>query len=250
MSNFLDNLAARTLQPSAVLRPRLAGLFEPHEEALAPPSLDAEQDVVALAPARDDLEQRPRVRPAAPELLAQQNTLASPLIMRPMEPPPRLSPDELRQAAPPRAAHDAAPPVHRPAVPTEGETTAAPRRTALSAAAAPAASPATLEPQFVAAPPPPVQPHGTLQVPHTSPARPVPIEPQFVAARARTVDEPRQAASSPAGVVPEPAPTIRVTIGRVEVRASTPPAPRPQSVRQRTAPSLDEYLQRTRERRR
>lgn len=41
------------------------------------------------------------------------------------------------------------------------------------------------------------------------------------------------------------APIIEVTIGRIEVRAVTPPAPTPQPTRQRQAPpkmSLDDYL--------
>ncbi|MEM1053944.1 MAG: hypothetical protein AAGI52_00340 [Bacteroidota bacterium] len=44
--------------------------------------------------------------------------------------------------------------------------------------------------------------------------------------------------------MPEPVPTIHVTIGRVEVRAVTPPPPTPRRQAERPAPviSLDEFL--------
>ncbi|QSQ27593.1 hypothetical protein JY651_22935 [Pyxidicoccus parkwayensis] len=53
--------------------------------------------------------------------------------------------------------------------------------------------------------------------------------------------------SSPLPTAPESAPTqvVQVTIGRIEVRAATPPAPaRPAPARQSSALSLDEYLRR------
>jgi hypothetical protein len=42
------------------------------------------------------------------------------------------------------------------------------------------------------------------------------------------------------------APAVQVTIGRVEVRASTPAAPERKPARQPTVMSLDEYLKRAR----
>jgi hypothetical protein len=77
-----------------------------------------------------------------------------------------------------------------------------------------------------------------------------PVQPTRPSAPATTAVEPRvtpyvkpsaRARAEPAAT-PKPAPTIQVTIGRIEVRATPPPAP-PQ--KQRSAPpvmSLDEYL--------
>lgn len=71
--------------------------------------------------------------------------------------------------------------------------------------------------------------------------RPVPARPPTADARAAAL--PQRSEAGFRGI--QAAPTIEVTIGRIEVRALTPPAPPPAPSRQRQAPpkmSLDDYL--------
>jgi hypothetical protein len=92
------------------------------------------------------------------------------------------------------------------------------------------------------------------QPPNSSPGALIPpaITPVVARPRAKSNEgQPSQNLTGPAGS-PEATPTVHVTIGRVEVRATPPPNP-PQKVQRNRAPimSLDEYLrQRTQESRR
>jgi len=106
-------------------------------------------------------------------------------------------------------------------------------------------------PTSEAIPQPGVPEQATVPGAPLSPTSP-PLEPRPMqgAVAARPLITPRiEPATQPPGrsaATPEPAPTIRVTIGRVEVRAITPPAPpvaRPKPARTGPTLSLDDYLQ-------
>jgi len=68
----------------------------------------------------------------------------------------------------------------------------------------------------------------------------------MVVARRREMLRPERGAKSTAGPGPqasaEPAPTIQVTIGRIEVRATSPAAPPQKQKAASPAMSLEEYL--------
>ena len=83
--------------------------------------------------------------------------------------------------------------------------------------------------------PEPVSVHARLS---STPAMPV-VQPHVTLYR-----EPPISISSEGTAMPEPAPTIKITIGRVDVRAIMPaaPAPRPAPTRPSPALSLDDYL--------
>jgi hypothetical protein len=65
-------------------------------------------------------------------------------------------------------------------------------------------------------------------------------------APARFGAQPRPARQPDAASTTAPPPTVRVTIGRIEVRAARPPQPAQLAVREEAAPSmgLDDYLRR------
>lgn len=99
-------------------------------------------------------------------------------------------------------------------------------------------------------PAPPTQ--SRLLIPPAGPLVPLadslaPVEPAAQTGRRQSVP---QAAVSLSTEPPGETSTLQVTIGRVEVRAVNPPAPRPAPPRSRPVLSLDSYLKQRRERRR
>jgi len=249
MSDFLGHLAARIVDPERAVRPRLASRFEPVSPAapalpdnggLQGPSLvevRAEEPAIAPPPARS---LRPATAaPAAPEATAEEAerepapapsrrrrarrrsgaedapALSAPLPrprQEPLQAQVRPAPSRPRMGPTPSSEPDGAPAVREPA----DSPSSRGRRLSARDGPEPADSPAPRPPPTFAAPP-----SGTTAA--------------LLAPPARAVLAPR--AKQP------PEPTIQVTIGRIEVRATPPPAPstRPPT----TAPaavSLDEYL--------
>ena len=251
MSDFLGNLVARSLEPSAQIGPQLPSPFEPPqasgiETGTAPwmefESSEGDQAGAGSVPA---LAAAPA---AAPVALPRSDARPQPAVPAPGD---RSLPDE--ESGPP--------PYRGRQIPPE----------ALISVKSVAAD-AVLEPSSL---PGSVQPLVELRAGETAalgPAKPVPVEPampgretlppetppptaQALPTRegATMVARPRTRLAQPAGPVPaegeqpasgpESPPTIRVTIGRVEVRAVMPPAPEP-APPTRHAPqlSLDDYL--------
>jgi hypothetical protein len=253
MSSFLDNLAARVLHPAAALRPRLAGLFEPpdgNSSSSAPLPADIAQTVVAPAPRNLMQDARPVARQPAPierQVIAQRTAAAPPV-------PP--------MASPPLPAHSQIEPWPTyTSLAQERQPSAAPRHTTpadveVSLArpdrevARPSSQPAMQQTNWhAAAPAVPSQPSERSPEPAIVPARRAPVEPIGAPAQPRPAAEP-PAARVDATAPPAPAPTIHVTIGRVEVRANLPAASQPAAPRRGSAISLDDYLQQQAERRR
>lgn len=80
-------------------------------------------------------------------------------------------------------------------------------------------------------------PSADTQPPAVPPTREIPVEPTPIRPMADGPARQRREA--------QPAPTIRVTIGRIEVRATTPPTPKPppRPARREPTVSLDQYLE-------
>ena len=218
MSDYLGNIAARALGLSVVARPR-PSLFEPRRAspetlAVGPTAVPPPQEGGAKeAPRAVTVRARPR-RPSE------------------IEPRPRKTPSvEPESEAPPVPAWPAEPPSGRTPVrasppPVDGH--------AAAPAVAETPGPRAAPPREPAAPPAD-QPIET--------ARPTP--------RTRAAPEPSLAVtpSFPTPTRRAPAPTVRVTIGRIDVRAvqtEQPPEPR-KKARPGPRMSLDEYLGKTRE---
>jgi hypothetical protein len=311
MSDYLANLAARSLAPERSVQPRLASRFEPVAEApplwaepppAAPPVFAerVEEGVAARplpprAPASRSRRSAPpgAIEPSseerpAPEPVRRQRARASRPLETPEPPeirsaleerphprplshlPPALSPGEgrkaketpllqvdspefppspgggrvgdgrgaggeesLRPALQPRLSPPL--PRHSRAFATEDrEIQDASPRARQAGTVAPAAR--LEEPPRPAAPPP-----QTAPPPRPAPPARVVLEPRVTVAPAA----PPPALPAPLRAAEAPAPTIQVTIGRIEVRATPPPAqpsrPRPSAP---SALSLEEYLRR------
>ena len=223
MSEFLGNLAARALGLSAVARPRPA-IFEARRAAPEPLALEPETVSMPQAGRADEAPRAP-TRP------------------RPTQPAKKVE-SQVRKPVPSAEAEADAPPVRAfPAEPPAARTRA---RVAPPPGDRPTnAQPVTERgvPVLPAAPPPEraEMPADTAIATTPSP-RPT-----------RAASEPTLAVrpSVPGRVKRDTAgPTVRVTIGRIEVRAvkaEEPPEPR-KKPRQAPRISLDDYLGRERER--
>jgi hypothetical protein len=276
MSDYLGRLAARTiathdaLPAGEIVRPRMLSAFEPPDAAIEP--IDARdrdafaqaQDAVAgvgplpaaphLPPALDRQHPAEQTRPQAPP-----GSSALQGAMRPGLSATRQSrlPD---QSDPPEPSPHARPPIRAEAVGAMGADLPEPtpsrldaRHTSADALTAPRivpapptptiASPPALAPTADAAMPESTRPLTRAEAPTAQAADPVAALPSLRAASASPI-----APQFPAAALQPPAPpTIRVTIGRIEVRAITPPArPAPRATSERRGPalSLDGYLKR------
>jgi hypothetical protein len=273
MTDYLEHLAARALGLADVVRPRLIGLFEP---------LDPSDTVVAAEPFEVQEIERPsgRAMPPDPRPVPERSVARRQETPRPAAEARRLQVDDRGRAPPasstrserqPSEPERAAPPAETAAPPRESDSpavTAADVETppARQAAAVPAPSPASSTPGRPPSWPGP-RPPAISQDPPTvaaSPRRTAGGPPRSAPqSRVESPSPPRppSALAPPNG--PEPrrgerdasspaptAPTIRVTIGRVDVRALAQPAPRPAAPRRASAIALNEYLKQRRERRR
>jgi hypothetical protein len=208
MSDYLTNLAARALGRSVVARPRRL-LFELRRGAAETP-LRGGAEPEARAP--EAVVDSPVREPATPEAIRERDGTAVPDGDR----------GPLRVAAPPRA-------------PGRGRSRAA---AALPGPAEHGAAPSAAKERRVPAAPPKPETHRPGV--RTEPARPGSL---------RAEAPPVLAARPPRPQVPAkdaPASTVRVTIGRVDVRAVTPEQPPEQRRKPTRAPrmSLDDYLSR------
>jgi hypothetical protein len=223
MADFFTRLGARTLGLAPVARPRMA---TPYEAASHLPELNIEMPAAApratphsaAETAGADLAPAARAAIAPPALAPRLGRFAS---IRPAE-----RPQDLTFAA----SDDAAPGAPRPA----------PFRPLVSPVASMPSAPVPRAPAAQA------RPHADGALPQRSePSEPAPtVSPSFAPPRAAG------AARPDASPVRTPwrdaraadAPTVQVTIGRVEVRAAPPPAPLP-AQRRSALRSLDDYLQ-------
>ncbi|HEV2862132.1 MAG TPA: hypothetical protein VGX48_14070 [Pyrinomonadaceae bacterium] len=235
MSDYLKNLVERTLDPSRVVQPRLASRFEPHGTFAA---FDLETQEGETDPAAPPFEAHAEARHADATPHAES---APPT---PVEHFAAPSVFEGRPESPPREPPPAPPIEHAPDAPTTAKTLVekeAPRPTAASVEAG--KSPAREETSikvFDAKREPPRSPEsGPTQRPRVVEPRLSPLPKVFEA-------QPPRASADEAGR-DEAAPTIRVTIGRVDVRAVAAPAKearRAPAPPPRPALTLEDYLRR------
>jgi hypothetical protein len=277
MSDYLGNLAARSLGPAQAVRPRLASRFEPVPSAPSPFQAETERaalletavEETAAAPTRTSrLAETPRRRTAPPEPVEEEPS-APPRrrrarrdpVVEEIEPvPERRRPEPVSTVIAP--APVAMVPLQKPVadrgVPPSEASPPGPLSTRVergNLGRAAVAQPVLPRPQEAFA----VSPR---QAPSASSPLSTPVErgPGGEASRANRPGDRELPESKPASTILQPkvtvierepfsvhreapAPTIQVTIGRIEVRA-TPAAKAP--VRERpsapSALSLEEYL--------
>jgi hypothetical protein len=271
MTDFLSNLVARTIAQPA-LQPRTRGRFEPAAAEAAPlvwpeaqPQVARPTDSVAPRAAAT-----PRVRTAMSEPARTEATVRD---ESEHEEPPRetVTPKNIEppRPTPMRRATEPAPPAPRtqtreaatPPQPARAEThREVERETVVEVVTR--TEPATPPMQRRAktsrtTPPEPTTPHRHDEVPPridaTEPPSPASAEPAQATTRTtRTrrdtfANAPRLPASrqlaDPRPLTPDPTPTIHVSIGRIEVRATTQQAP-PRRESTRAPMSIDEYVAR------
>jgi hypothetical protein len=251
MSDYLRNLVTRSLNMSNVIQPRLASLFEPPGRDNEPilPTLPFETEVQTgypmVSPGRDRFPE-PTQTPAHSQAVPLAE-MSPPITDQMNHVPVPRSPGYVEIAAPDFSRE---PRPGEPLAVITAVTTPRPKEAWL-------AQPATAVRETTAHPPTDTigrhQPTGievsvqqgtqaTIQAIHPSTKGPSPTQP-------RVIPDLRPAAP-PAPMVParvsiperQPAPTIQVTIGRIEVRATPSSASPPQPRRSIPPMSLEEYL--------
>lgn len=252
MSDYLQNLLARSLNPSRGVQPRLASLYEPRAAAFAPTvsdSFDTAEAETEPRPPDADEAARPERRTAD----------AAKEFPRPAWPEAPTAPQQ------PFANASRQPDASRPAetrAERRIENDAAPRLSRLSAEepAPPAPTPSSEEVRKHASQVEPARRDSEAARDVPAPAasvRPPAAEPRVKPAPAVRLFEPRiqPAPPQPPARPPqlseeraqaEAAPTIRVTIGRVDVRAvaGVPQEKRRAPEQPRPGLTLEEYLRR------
>ncbi len=246
MSDFFANLAARAVETSATIRPRLATRFEP----VAPPEpftevvietagaeTGAPTPIASVAEkAPSPVESEPASVPVAPPSDATGaipvGSVASPIVAAPSA------------AAPPQPWARDAPSAPEPSAAPRDDRAATPSAATLrrpSARDVPSASEPSVAPRDDHAATPPVPKRTHHAAPPASPAFPLAVPPTLPREIGTTL-APRVAAVER----PEPPPVetiVHVNIGRIELRAPPPPAA---AKRERAVPAvttLAEYLQ-------
>lgn len=262
MADFLGRLVRRVWREMPTVQPYLPSLFAPGRPLAvdAVPALDVAHTVVPPpAAAPDGQAAHGARRPAAPPLDAVPSSAMTPVPVRVMVPLPQR--DEAIAAAGPHEARQASRQALRPA-PSADAATGGPARPhpgmtapGLHAAVAPPRQPARVPEETPETLPslgetPRVLPMAatasaalTLPAPRVPPRvntpRPAPIRLQDGPVSAFG---PRHEPPSATQLEGPEASIIRVTIGRIEVRAVLPPAPPPSRSRRVPAMSLDDYL--------
>jgi hypothetical protein len=249
MADYFRHLVVRSLQPQAVVQPRLAGRYEPLQPG--GPSWAAGQEAGLETDSEVQVRAQPQTRPdpAAPRPQAVGSVLEEtrlPLQSSPEEPSPGLRPAPLQQEAGlksvsmpelvPLPRDRAAPPPPAPVPADEPRNENAP--IAVPPAAARLEAPAP-EPAAPASP-------GERSPQPESPPAPPRLELKPILAPAPLVGQPERPREAPVPPAVEPAPVVNITIGRIEVRAA-PPKTDALARKARSAPpvmSLEEYLKR------
>jgi hypothetical protein len=260
MADFLTRLARRAIGTEPTVRPVLAPLFAPGPDL---PAVGADDSLIAIeeqdhdAPAHVPSSRRP-VRGAAPP----SGPIGEPASTLPVPHPPlsalampTAAPSEPSASGSPQSASRAAVP---PPSPLSGDQ---------PAAAPPAGQPTVEVPPLAAAPPERAEviasraAAASVDRPAVAESLPRPVEPTGLLtsvsiankgrseeSAARPVESAMAATPPPAEAAPPPPPTvpptIRVSIGRIDVRAVQAPvsAPRRTVPTAPAAPSLEEYL--------
>ncbi len=272
--SYLDNLVARHLLETAVIQPRPVSLFEPWPGTapLFPAPVTGEEAAAVSPPAAHPLP-RPQTPPIPSPTMqsAQQPALPTPAppapqaaLPPPLPPTPTLRPTSPEPARQPRKQPPVndAPAAIQPALPRQ------PAPTPVTPVNVTPASPYhQAEPQLVKETHPPViireqitllKPVTETPTPLTLPLvetvreQPIQPSPPVVAAPATirpehirpfTPANGRSANHQLPGTQPEPATTVQITIGRIEVRATPPPPAKVEQKQLRTPVlSLDDYL--------
>ncbi len=247
MSDFLTHLAARALAPAASVRPRLASLFEPPPASRA---LHARRVFVESETGDEATANQDRVQ-ASQDAIATRTTLSgAPQPVRTTRGEPLSANSISRSSAQPSSTEgrDEGP---APLAPRSSQLEEAnssneecqglgattPPRTILSATPNPSLAPTSAglsHPDAVS--PTLLPPQPLLVAPRRDVQMPEPLRPgSFTRARDHGLMQSADATARP--------PAIHVTIGRLEIRAVTPPAAQPRSPSAR-APlvSLENYL--------
>ena len=246
MSDYLSNVAAKSLNLIEPIHPRLASRFEPLpaiDWLTAGLPLEAEPVEEAPRPASMAFEAAQLSVSApvsAPPTAAPRQPLAAPMAVVPTT-PDRSPVDQPLQSLRNSTTGDVVPPSARsstrPSSARRHEARQQGRPTSLPIQDAPLATQTTGDAPSSVIP----------SIPATVGARPA------VAPHVESVTPVTPATPTVSPPVSQSAPTIRVTIGRIDVRAVMPPAPpAPRSRPSRPGPtlSLEDYLQQRREGRR
>jgi hypothetical protein len=260
MSNYLNSLVARQLDRESLVQPRLPSLFEPPAFTGLPHALgaaDSRAPIEPVAPGKlptvehIEAEHIVAVRPEAGSPVKPRSGSRSSFSSSPDETPGTewrgrqnmesiaSSPAELTPDQP----HEVAPPVTAPQAQGATSTTITPRSLV---------SPETSPVPRQNIPPSPAHLIQTTINEMVSDETKGGVEskrdPRIVQPRVVLPNENRRAGNNSVmpGPLPtsEPAPVINVTIGRIEVRASTPTTPPRKQPSAKPLMSLDEYLQR------
>lgn len=228
MSDFLTRLAQRSIGAAPLIAPRLPSLFAPAEEPngnVADTAAAAAAGSAALVPATPQSQAAGRTAPALGESPADIHS------------PQRSAAAEAANASAPAARGDG--------TPHHVESTRVPPVSAAqenAQVAPPLPAPVVSR---LAVPPETPATRGERDTPAAAPEPWAPLLPQYEAKAESTA--PFSAVTVPlADAGARTAPTVHITIGRVEVRANipaSPPAPRPRAASQPTL-SLGDYLKR------
>jgi len=225
VNDYLTNLAARSLESVPALQPRLRSRFEPAEQA------DAASPFTAAPP---EIE-----RETSASIAAQPHRVATAdRDAQPDSPPPTIAePKKIEASAPPAAQKNNDETPHQPE-PTPREQTAQTvirERTVISEVVH-RREPRPRSIQTRAAE---IEPHPSASEQVTAPSPVIALPPVTPLFEDRGEDHFTREGKQPS----VPAPTIQVTIGRIEVRATPPPSsPKPRATR--ATLSLDDYLHR------
>lgn len=252
MSGFFELLAGRAAEPEGALQPRRASRFETPAAQTDEPPTEVAGDAAAerrRAPS-DSTAPAPAVSSAKRPVAPMPETRAASAARTEASAPPapavreRIETVRVERREPGRAPADAPPP---PAAVSRRERNPEP-----SAAGdegnqryLPDESPAAREPELRESAPPPEARLESTPVARQESVPPAPLLSRAPLPAAVAPPAPSGAAGREPTSDTPPAPTIRISIGTVEIRAVNPAAPapaRPATAAARSRPSLDDYL--------
>jgi hypothetical protein len=251
MSDYLNGLVARSLSLAQVIKPRVPSLFEPqaiggrlsaHGLSVKTKEDDALSETVTetVARPRPSEQRKPGQRwfDDSVELREGRSQATVPTLVIPQ---PVEAKAEQARAAPPIQAPTIEPPAPQPILPTPETRTITRAAQELDRPVVTQSGTRIVMEKTVIQDKPQRQALLRLEPSIPPQAQRLPELPVGLRPREKPGGREAKAPAEPQSK-PEPAPTIHVTIGRIEVRATTPSAP---PHKQRTEPqvmSLDEYL--------